>query len=127
MPAMLIPATEGHYHIIALADGTLHRIPIIAWRIQIGEGEALGPVDYLTADHNRTEKVVAVQYPTGAVEEVGGKIHSSFVAFAAHHRGTRSSMTRSEAISFLMLVKNETTGRDYGPGLTRVIELLNEL
>lgn len=32
-----------------------------------------------------------------------------------------------EAVVFLELVKNETPGRDYGPGLDKVIALLNEL
>lgn len=124
----LISAAPGFNHIIALADGTYHRIPIIAWRMSIGPNEELGSVDYITADMDRDEEAVAVEYPTGTVERVeDGKLFTNYQMFLASRRAAHSGMTRSEAIAFLMLVKNETASRDYGPGLSKVIDLIGAL
>ena len=128
MSFALIPATPGFYQIIALADGTYHRIPIIAWRLNLEPNDELGDVSYITADMGRSEDTAAVQYPTGAVEAVSdGKLYANYGAFLSSRNKRHDAMSKSEAIAFLMLVKNETASRDYGPGLSKVIALIGEL
>lgn len=121
-------AQPGFNQVVALDDGTFHRIPIIAWRMSIdGEG-AIVSVEYITADMQHPAPSVAVEYPTGTVEteEKPAKLYQSFAAFLASRRA-HTAMSPREAVAFLQLIKGETASRDYGPGLNKVIDLLNDL